>query len=68
VVFKSVHGNASETLQLTAGPHTLRLRAQSADQSVDLSRTIAAKFANGDDKTLHVTFDKHNTTMQLSLE
>jgi serine/threonine protein kinase len=68
VVFKSVHGNASETLQLRAGTHTLRLRAQSADQSVDLSKTIAAEFANGDDKTLHVTFDKHNTTMQLSLE
>ena len=68
VVFKSVHGNASETLQLTAGPHTLRLQAQSADQSVDLSKTISAKFANGDDKTLHVTFDKHNTSMQLSLE
>jgi hypothetical protein len=68
VVFKSVHGNASETLQLTAGPHTLRLRAQSADQSVDLSKTISAEFANGDDKSLHVTFDKRNTTMQLSLE
>jgi hypothetical protein len=68
VVFTSVHGNASETLQLTAGPHTLRLRAQSADQSVDLSKTISAEFANGDDKTLHVTFDKHNTTMQVSLE
>jgi hypothetical protein len=68
VVFTSVHGNASETLQLTAGPHTLRLRAQSADQSVDLSRTISAEFANGDDKTLHVTFDRHNTTMQVSLE
>jgi hypothetical protein len=68
VVFTSVHGNASETLQLTAGPHTLRLRAQSADQSVDLSKTISAEFANGDDKTLHVTFDKHNTTMLVSLE
>jgi serine/threonine protein kinase len=68
VVFKSVHGNASETLQLRAGAHTLRLRAQSANQSVDLSKTISAEFANGDDKTLHVTFDKHNTTMQLSLE
>jgi eukaryotic-like serine/threonine-protein kinase len=67
-VFKSVHGNASETLQVTAGPHTLRLRAQSADQSVDLSKTISAEFANGDDKTLHVTFDKRNTTMQLSLQ
>ena len=67
-VFKSVHGNASETVQLRAGPHTLRLRAQSADQSVDLSKTISAEFANGDDKTLHVTFDKHNTTMQLSLD
>jgi hypothetical protein len=68
VVFTIVHGNASETLQLTAGPHTLRLRVQSADQSVDLSKTISAEFANGDDKTLHVTFDKHNTTMQVSLE
>ncbi len=68
VVFTSVHGNASETLQLTAGLHTLRLRVQSADQSVDLSKTISAEFANGDDKTLHVTFDKHNTTMQVSLE
>jgi hypothetical protein len=68
VVFTSVHGNASETLQLKAGSHTLRLRAQSADQSVDLSKTISAQFANGDDKTLHVTFDKHNTTMQVSLE
>src|SRR3984893_15119290 len=68
VVFRSVRGNASETVQLRAGPHTLRLRAQSADQSVDLSKTISAEFANGDDKTLHVTFDKHNTTMQLSLE
>ena len=67
-VFKSVRGNASETVQLRAGPHTLRLRAQSADQSVDLSKTISAEFANGDDKTLHVTFDKHNTTMQLSLD
>jgi hypothetical protein len=67
-VFRSVRGNASETVQLRAGPHTLRLRAQSADQSVDLSKTISAEFANGDDKTLHVTFDKHNTTMQLSLD
>jgi hypothetical protein len=68
VVFTSVHGNASETLRLKAGSHTLRLRAQSADQSVDLSKTISAEFVNGDDKTLHVTFDKHNTTMQVSLE
>jgi len=68
VVFKSVHGNASETLQLPAGDHVIRLRAQSADQSVDLSRTISANFVGGDDKTLHVTFDKHNTTMQLSLQ
>jgi serine/threonine protein kinase len=68
VVFKRVQGNATETLQLAAGRHSLRLRAQSADQSVDLSKTISVDFANGDDKTLHVTFDKHNTTMQLSLQ
>jgi hypothetical protein len=68
VVFKSVHGNASETLQLPAGAHVLRLRALSADQSVDLSKTISVNFAMGDDKILHVTFDKHNTNMQLRLE
>jgi hypothetical protein len=68
VVFKSIHGHASETVQLPPGTHVLRLRALSSDQSVDLSKTISATFVSGDDKTLHVSFDKHNTKMQLSLD
>ena len=65
VVFGSVHGNESETLQVPAGQHVLRLRAQSSDQTVDLSRTISADLVGGRDRTLAVTFDKHNTSMQV---
>jgi serine/threonine-protein kinase len=65
VVFKSVQGTEAESLQVPAGTHTLRIRAQTADQSIDLSKTISGTFAAGDDKTLHITFDKHNTDMHL---
>ena len=65
VVFKSVQGTEAESLQVSAGTHTLRIRAQSADQSIDLSKTISGTFAAGDDKTLHITFDKHTTEMHL---
>jgi hypothetical protein len=43
----------------------LRFRAQTADQTVDLSKTISADLIGGGDKTLAVTFDKHNTSMLL---
>jgi len=67
VVFNNgVRGAQSETLRIPAGQHLLRLRAQSADQTVDLSKTISADLAGGDDKTLTVTFDKHNTAMHLA--
>jgi serine/threonine protein kinase len=65
VVFKSVQGTESEPLQVPAGTHTLRIRVQTSDQSIDISKTISASFAAGDDKTLHITFDKHNTEMHL---
>jgi serine/threonine protein kinase len=65
VVFKSVQGTESEPLQIPVGTHTLRIRAQTADQSIDISKTISGTFAAGDDKTLHITFDKHNTGMHL---
>jgi serine/threonine protein kinase len=68
VVFHGTYGNESETLQVPAGTHTLRVQAQSADRSVDLSRTISADFIGGNEKTLHVTFEKHNTEMRLSLQ
>jgi hypothetical protein len=66
VVFNGVRGTQSETLKIPAGKHVLRLRAQSADQTIDLSKTISADLAGGDDKTLQVTFDKHNTAMKVA--
>jgi hypothetical protein len=66
VVFRGLHGAGSETLRVPAGNHALRLKAQSSDQSIDLSKTISANFAGGDDKTLQITFDKRNTTMFLN--
>jgi hypothetical protein len=65
VVFNGVRGSESETFQIPAGKHTLKFRAQTADQTVDLSKTISADAVGGGDKTLAVTFDKHNTAMLL---
>lgn len=65
VVFGGVHGAESETLKVPAGQHVLRFRTQTGDQSVDLSKTISANLIGGDDKTLLITFDKHNTEMHL---
>ena len=65
VVFNGVRGSESETFQVPAGKHMLRFRAQTADQTVDLSKTISADLIGGGDKTLAVTFDKHNTSMLL---
>jgi hypothetical protein len=65
VVFSAVHGMDSETLKVPSGKHMLRLRTQTGDQTVDLSKTISADFVGGDDKTLIITFDKKNTAMHL---
>jgi serine/threonine protein kinase len=66
VVFNGVRGTDSETLQVPAGKHVIRLRAQSSDQSITLSRSISAEFVGGGDQTLQVTFDKHNTAIRLN--
>ncbi len=66
VLFNGVRGIDSETLQVPAGKHVVRLRAQSSDQSINLSRAISAEFIGGADRTLQVTFDKHNTAMHLN--
>jgi hypothetical protein len=66
VVFSGTHGVDSQTLTVPAGKHELRVRALSADQTIDLSRTVSAEFAGGGEKSLQVTFDKHNTTMHLA--
>jgi eukaryotic-like serine/threonine-protein kinase len=66
VVFNGIRGLDSETLKIPAGKHVLRLRAVSADQTIDLSKTVSADFIGGDDRSLRVTFDKHNAAMRLS--
>jgi eukaryotic-like serine/threonine-protein kinase len=65
VVFSGIHGMDSETLKVPAGKHLLRFRTQTADQTIDLSKTISADLIGGDDKTLLITFDKHNTAMHV---
>jgi serine/threonine protein kinase len=65
VVFNGVRGIESETLKVPAGKHTLRLRTRTADQTTDLSRTISGDFIGGNDQTLQISFDKHNTYMHL---
>jgi hypothetical protein len=66
VVFNGVHGINSESIQVPAGSHTLRLRAQTPDNTVDVSKTIYADFVGGEVKNLQVTFDRRNTTMNLN--
>jgi len=65
VVFNGVRGMESETLQVPAGKHVLRFQAQTADRTIDLSKTISAEFIGGNDKTLQISFDKHNTAMHV---
>jgi len=65
VVFGGVRGIESETLKVPAGKHTLRFRAQTSDETLDLSRTISSDFIGGNDRTLQISFDKHNTAMHV---
>ena len=66
VVFNGIKGVESETLQIPAGTHVLRFRVVSSDQTTDLSKTISSVFVGGGEKSLQVTFDKHNTIMRLT--
>jgi eukaryotic-like serine/threonine-protein kinase len=66
IVFNGVRGVESETIEVPAGRHVLRIRALSTDQTTDLSKTVSADFVGGDNKSLEVTFGKHNSTMRLS--
>jgi serine/threonine protein kinase len=65
VVFNDVRGAESETIKVPEGKHELRFRAQTEDHTVDLSRTVYGDFAGDEDKTLQISFDKHNTAMRL---
>jgi hypothetical protein len=66
VVFNGVRGIDSESIEIPAGTHTLRLRAETSDKAIDISKTVSAQFVGGDVKSLQVSFDHHNTTMRLN--
>lgn len=65
MVFNGVRGAESETIKVPAGKHELRFRAQTEDHTVDLSRAVFGNFADGEDKVLQISFDKHNSAMRL---
>jgi len=66
IVFNGVRGVESESVEVPAGRHVVRVRALSTDQTTDLSKTVTADFVGGDSKSLQVTFEKHNTVMKLT--
>jgi serine/threonine protein kinase len=66
IVFNGIRGANSETVGVPAGAHVLRLRAESSDRSIDLSKTISVDFTGGDNKALQVTFNNRNTAMTLA--
>jgi serine/threonine-protein kinase len=68
VVFNGLKGAEQETLQIPAGKHVLHLRALSADDAIDLSKTVSVEFVGGGHKSLQVNIDKHNTVMRLTWE
>jgi serine/threonine-protein kinase len=66
MVFNGIRGVDSETLRIPAGRHALRVRALSADETIDLSKTVTAEFVGGGEKSLQVIIDKHNTAIHLT--
>jgi serine/threonine-protein kinase len=66
IVFNGIRGVDSETLKIPAGRHALRVRALSADETIDLSKTVTADFIGGGEKSLQVIIDKHNTAIHLT--
>jgi serine/threonine-protein kinase len=66
IVFNGVRGVESDSLQVPEGKHELRVRALSADEATDLAKTVTVQFIAGDNKSLQVTFEKHNSVMKLT--
>jgi len=65
VVFGGVRGMESETLPVPAGKHEIRIQAETDDHTVNLSKTISSDFAGGTERTLQISFEKHNSGMKL---
>jgi len=66
-VFHHSEGHEFHALQIPPGNHQLRIEVSSGEPPLDQATTVSANFTSGDEKMLHVTFDKHGE-MTLSLE
>ncbi len=66
IVFNGLKGSETETMKIPAGKHEIRVRTLSADQTIDLSRTVSGDFVGGGDKSLQVSVEKHNTVLRLT--
>jgi serine/threonine protein kinase len=67
-LFHHVEGHEFHAVQIPPGNHQLRVKiAGGGDPAVDKSATLAGNFASGDEKMLHVSFDKHGE-MALALD
>jgi eukaryotic-like serine/threonine-protein kinase len=67
VVFHSVQGHEFHAVQIPAGNHQIRASITTDSASPDHSGVVTGNFASGQEKLLHIHFDKHGE-MSLSLE
>jgi eukaryotic-like serine/threonine-protein kinase len=67
VVFHHIQGHEFHAMQVPTGNHHLRVEVTSPANSIDKSGEISGAFAGGNEKMLHVRFDKHGE-MDLSLD
>jgi tRNA A-37 threonylcarbamoyl transferase component Bud32 len=67
VVFHHIQGHEFHAMQVPTGNHHLRVEVTSEANSTDKSGEISGAFAIGNEKMLHIRFDKHGE-MDLSLD
>jgi serine/threonine protein kinase len=67
LVFRQVVGQQFDTIRLPVGRHEVRVRIQSATESYDQTKTIAAAFIR-DEGTLQIICDKKHQDLQLTLQ
>jgi serine/threonine protein kinase len=67
LVLERTVGFDAGTVKLPAGPHTLKVRVQSAADAYDLSRTVSGTLVPGRESTLRVTCGRQPNLLQVAL-
>jgi serine/threonine protein kinase len=66
LLFRTIQGHETETVQLPAGNHQMTVRVRSAVDGYDQSRTITTNFAPKAEGTLRITCDKKRQGLQIA--